>query len=312
MRWVTADEREIRFWGECVVGRGHADVVVEDRTVSAQHARVTYFDDSWHVRDLGSRNGIYVDGQRIDVGPWRRLEVGMRVELGGATPFRVVDLRAPTLHARGDDGLIVLPVDGVLALPGSEAPEVLILQSEAGYVLEQDGEETPAFDGQEVSAGGRTWRVCVGVPDADLFETQPTAPARDLRRTRLVFTEALEPGTARLCVACDDGQVAISGRSFIAVLLHLARARLLDRDRSVEERECGWRARSDILSSLRITPEKLNLDLHRARRVLLAEGVRAVDGLIERRRERGMLRIGTGNLSVEPAPEPLADDAEIA
>lgn len=311
MRWIRSDQREIRFWGESVVGRAHADIVVEDRTVSAQHARVSYFDLAWHIRDLGSKNGTYVDGQRVDVGPWRRLEAGARIDLGGAPPFRVADVRAPILHARSDEGHIALPVDGVLALPSADTPEVLVMQGDEGPILERDGVEYPLSDGQEVSAGGRVWRVFIG-GDGDLFETQPTTPARDLRTTRFVFNDALDVGFVRLCIACEDGQVSISGRSFILVLLHLARARLTDRQRGVEERECGWRSRHEIVASLRISPEKLNLDLHRARRVLLAEGVRAVDALIERRREQGMLRLGLRDLTIHPAPEPTADDAESA
>jgi pSer/pThr/pTyr-binding forkhead associated (FHA) protein len=300
MRWVTVDDREIRFWGDTVVGRGHAGIVIDHRTVSAQHARISHFDGAWHIRDLGSKNGTFVDGQRVEVGPWRRLEAGARIDLGGAPSFRVADLRPPTMHARNEGGVIALPVDGVLALPSSDAPEILVMQGMEGHVIERDGLTTPVADGAEVTAGGELWRIFIGRSDADLLETQPTMPARDLRSTRLVFTEAVEASLVRLCVAADDGQVAISGRPFIVVLLHLARARLEDRDQAIDERECGWRSRRDILGSLRITPEKLNLDLHRARRVLSAEGVHGVDTLIERRRERGMLRIGPSHLTIHP------------
>ena len=185
------------------------------------------------------------------------------------------------------------------------------MQGPDGPVLEQNGHERSIVDGEEVHVGGQLWRVFVG-GDGDLFETQPTTPARDLRATRFIFTDAEDAGLARLSIVCDDGEVSISGRSLIVVLLHLARARLADREQAVNELHCGWRSRQDILGSLRISPEKLNLDLHRARRVLLAEGVRAVDALIERRREQGMLRIGPSNLTILPAPEPLADDPDLA
>jgi len=310
MRWISADDREIRFWGETVVGRGHAGIVVNHRTVSAQHARVSYFDDSWRIRDLGSRNGTFVDGHRLEVGPWRRLEAGSRVELGGAPVFRVADIAAPTMHAHSEQGVIALPVDGVLALPSSDAPEVLVMESDDGYVMERGGLQHPIVDGAEVEAGGERWCIVLGGSDAGLYETQPTAPERDVRAARFTFIESLEIGLVRLDIACEDGLVSISGRSFIVVLLHLARARLSDRSQAKDERQCGWRSRRDVLSALRITPEKLNLDLHRARRVLSAEGVRAVDALIERRRDSGMMRLGPGDVTIcPPADQPL-DDAE--
>jgi pSer/pThr/pTyr-binding forkhead associated (FHA) protein len=310
MRWISADDRELRFWGETVVGRGRAGSVVDHRTVSAQHARVSYFDDAWHIRDLGSRNGTFVDGQRLEVGPWRRLEGGAKVELGGAPVFRIADVGAPTMHARSEAGVIVLPVDGVLALPSSDAPEVLVMEGDDGYVMERDGQELPIADGAEVETGGQRWRIMVGGVDAGLYETQPTAPARDVRAARFTFTESMEIGLVRLDIACEEGCVSISGRSFIVVLLHLARARLSDRKQAKDERQCGWRSRRDVLSALRITPEKLNLDLHRARRVLSAEGVRAVDALIERRRDSGMMRLGPGDVTIRPPAEPPLDDLE--
>jgi adenylate cyclase len=48
-----------------VIGR-HAtcDVVLRDGTVSAQHCQLEWRDEAWHVRDLGSRNGIRVEGMR--------------------------------------------------------------------------------------------------------------------------------------------------------------------------------------------------------------------------------------------------------
>jgi hypothetical protein len=309
MRWVTADDREIRFWGETLVGRGRAGIVVSHRTVSAQHARVSYFDESWQIRDLGSRNGTFVDGQRLDVGPSRRLEAGSRIELGGAPAFRVVDTAAPTMHACSQTGVIVLPVDGVLALPCPDTPNVMVFESDRGYVVERDGQESAISDGAEIEAGGLLWRIALG-EDPGLYETQPTAPERDIRAARFIFTESMEVGFVRLDVVCEEGRVSISGRSFIVVLLHLARARLNDREQALDERQCGWRSRRDILSALRITPEKLNLDLHRARRVLSAEGVRAVDALIERRREAGTLRLGPRDVTIHPPVNPPSEDAE--
>lgn len=51
--------------GESIVGR-EGDLVVSDPTVSRQHARVTREDDTVTVEDLGSSNGTFVDGVRID------------------------------------------------------------------------------------------------------------------------------------------------------------------------------------------------------------------------------------------------------
>lgn len=51
---------------ECVVGRGgDADFVVEDGNTSRRHCRVQVDGAGYAVEDLGSRNGTFVNGTRI-------------------------------------------------------------------------------------------------------------------------------------------------------------------------------------------------------------------------------------------------------
>ncbi|MBS1122079.1 MAG: domain containing protein [Deltaproteobacteria bacterium] len=49
-----------------MIGRNHEDqLVVLAASVSREHAELRQADATWHVRDLGSRNGTYVDGTRV-------------------------------------------------------------------------------------------------------------------------------------------------------------------------------------------------------------------------------------------------------
>jgi hypothetical protein len=49
--------------GELLVGRNHhCDVVLDDPTVSRQHARLVFRDGTWMVQDLASTNGTIVNG----------------------------------------------------------------------------------------------------------------------------------------------------------------------------------------------------------------------------------------------------------
>jgi hypothetical protein len=64
-----------------VVGRSRdADVVVDDPNVSRRHAEVRPSGGSWIVRDLGSTNGVKVNGRRIQ-GP-QSLKPGDEIQLG--------------------------------------------------------------------------------------------------------------------------------------------------------------------------------------------------------------------------------------
>ena len=67
--WRTTEgelcERE--FYSEFIIGRDfHADVRMKDDRVSRRHLRVYPVNNEWHVKDLDSLNGSYVDGESID------------------------------------------------------------------------------------------------------------------------------------------------------------------------------------------------------------------------------------------------------
>ena len=68
--------------GRMVIGRSSAcDLVVDDDTVSRRHAALELRDGTWRLRDLGSRNGTWVNGRRAaDV----EVRAGDELQLGGA------------------------------------------------------------------------------------------------------------------------------------------------------------------------------------------------------------------------------------
>ena len=64
-----------------VLGRSReADVVLDDANVSRKHAEIRPSGGSWTVRDLGSTNGVKVNGRRIDGA--QSLKPGDVIELG--------------------------------------------------------------------------------------------------------------------------------------------------------------------------------------------------------------------------------------
>jgi hypothetical protein len=67
--------------GGATLGRSReADIVLDDANVSRKHAEVRPSGGSWIVRDLGSTNGVKVNGRRIQ-GP-QSLKQGDVIELG--------------------------------------------------------------------------------------------------------------------------------------------------------------------------------------------------------------------------------------
>src|ERR1700712_1966424 len=58
------------------------DIVIPDQKVSRQHAQITCGEAGCELINLGSSNGIVVDGQRVDQ---VTLAAGMVVKLGDST-----------------------------------------------------------------------------------------------------------------------------------------------------------------------------------------------------------------------------------
>ena len=55
-----------RFTSNFVAGRDDAcELQIVDPMISRQHAQFEYKDGRWHVRDLGSSNGIIVNGSKV-------------------------------------------------------------------------------------------------------------------------------------------------------------------------------------------------------------------------------------------------------
>ena len=49
-----------------VIGRGKdCNVKIDDFYLSGQHVKLWYEDEEWHICDLGSTNGTYINGKKI-------------------------------------------------------------------------------------------------------------------------------------------------------------------------------------------------------------------------------------------------------
>ena len=85
------------------IGRGlDCHVILQDPLASRVHAVISYRADAWWIRDLGSRNGTYVERQRVEEA---RLEDGSRIQIGSTVfVFRVATELPSDGRAAGDTG----------------------------------------------------------------------------------------------------------------------------------------------------------------------------------------------------------------
>jgi pSer/pThr/pTyr-binding forkhead associated (FHA) protein len=94
--WVISGSRagqSVGVTGELVIGRENADLTVDDAEVSRRHVVVRLEGGQLEVEDLGSANGTFVNGSRIEgpvkVGGGAKIRVGRtEFEVRGVLPAR--------------------------------------------------------------------------------------------------------------------------------------------------------------------------------------------------------------------------------
>ena len=140
---VDAGQRRRISEGSVVIGRDpSADFPLTSRSVSRRHAELTWSRDEVVVRDLGSRHGTFVDGERLASGevrvaaPFTAIEIGDSVltVAAGAEPAPFADrathrLDAPDAAPRRSYAPFVVPSAGAIAFTAaaSGAPAPLAL-----------------------------------------------------------------------------------------------------------------------------------------------------------------------------------------
>jgi transcriptional regulator with GAF, ATPase, and Fis domain len=124
--------------GTCLVGSGsRSNLLLDDPTVSRAHAEFTLVPEGVHVRDLGSRNGTFYQGQRLTSAI---LSPGTRLLLGAA-PVSIELDEAHLNHAASVGGSLFRGMTGASAvmlrlfttisrLDGSLVP--VLVQGESG------------------------------------------------------------------------------------------------------------------------------------------------------------------------------------
>jgi hypothetical protein len=127
------------------IGRAeHSKLRSDNAATSRDHARISWFHGEWHLRDLGSVQGTFLDGERVAERTEHQLRPGQVVRIAGEDLVKIVSVEEPRPYARNidtgeergeaDDGGIALP-DGALLARDLDSP--------SGWVLLRDDTSTP-------------------------------------------------------------------------------------------------------------------------------------------------------------------------
>jgi hypothetical protein len=283
------------------VGRlPNSSLVLDQTYVSKRHAILHYSGERWEIRDLGSRNGSYVNGQPVKAGVDVPLMRGFRISFGKLEQeWEFVDDGPPLVMAVPLGGGEPVTLEGeMLALPSPDDPQVTIYTNTQGaWVLEQPDSITEIANQQTFEVGRRIFRF--SCPDK-ISKTALADADTDLRveHLHLLFSVSRDEEFVQLRVACGAMQFDLGSRQHNYLLLTLARKRQQDAAEGIPETACGWIYLEDLAHDRTMVPPQLNIDVFRIRKQLEAIGVIDPANMIERRPRTKQIRVGVSRFSI--------------
>jgi FHA domain len=298
-----ATRRTLLLQPEHMVGRAPVCALrLAPRYVSAQHALLRWARVHWELKDLGSRNGTFLDGVRVDPRRTHPIVKGARLAFGNVDDtWELSDDSAPCAMAVPLDGGEPSLIEGDLhALPSSEDPRITIYRDLTGcWVIEQMDESTSIIQNQQLfEIAGRWWRFCC-VEDALTTGFAWSSQEMVVRDIELAFLVSRDEEHVELRLSCRGRTFDLGARARNYFLLTLARRRLADVQAGEPETSCGWLSLDESAHDPMMAPLQVNLDVHRIRQQLAKVGVVDPVNIIERRPMARQLRIGTSRLTID-------------
>ncbi|MED5371098.1 MAG: FHA domain-containing protein [Myxococcota bacterium] len=265
-----------------VLGRAPGcQIQVSDPRVSGEHLVLTWSGGCWHVRDLGSSNGTWLDGERLHPGDKRPLRTGSALGLASEdTLWRLGDASPPGAVARCDDGRVVRAQGGVLLLPDDRSPRLALFERSGAWVREDSDATVRSGDTLELDGARWVLELPHGLPATLEAERAP----------ELHFQVSPDEEYCTITLHHGERRVEHGPRSFNYLLLTLARLR--EQDHQLPTANRGWVHQEDLARMLRLEPTTINVQIYRARQALGVLVAGLGTELIERRARTRQLRLG--------------------
>ena len=276
------------------IGRAPScELHIADRTVSGEHATIQWRKSTWYIRDLGSRNGTFVNDKRIEPGASHALVQGMRLTFGSTEAWTLTDAGAPRALAISADGRQLRADGDLIAIPSAEQPEVILYADSQGTWWQEQADSRLPVRGP-ITACGTTWTL---MTPAGLAGTATVGAGKRLDAVRLVFTVSRDEERVGLTVIHRGRAKALAARAHLYVLLTLARLRLEDHNEPSSEQ--GWVDRETLQRMLGMDSNALNVAIHRARKQIAKAGFEGAANIVEVRRGHRRFGVEPGRVTVE-------------
>lgn len=271
-----------------------ADTVLANHDASQLHASIRWNGDAWELIDHSS-NGTLLNGRRIANNVKLELVAGQTLQFapGAQTQWTVLDLDPPcAMLVSMQAGTPDICLSHFHLLPNEVEPLASVsLAPEGLWLHETDSARQVLKEGDRVQVGSDIWKF-TGSP-----EIEATVDLHHLHQRRhddvlFQFKVSLNEEHISLSISDPAGEIDLGERTHHYGLLTLARRRLADAGRGLDQSSQGWIDIGQLSSMLGLEQNHLNMQIFRARSQVAKALPSVPNGsdIVERR--RGEVRFG--------------------
>ncbi len=282
-----------------------ANTVISNPEISKIHAIIEWNNHRWYLTDFSS-NGTWINDSKVTKNIATPLKTGDIICFAAraSTQFTVKDISPPS------DLLMPYPSTAqqqAIALnpynlfPNEEVPEISLFYENTiecwflEHLLDKKHEKEALNHNDIVRFDGASWQLKV---NEKLAETKQLVPnIVSLEELSFVFNVSQDEEATQLMLKTSDQSIDLKVRSHHYLTLILARKRIEDIQKGLQESHQGWLYSDDLSECLGLEQCHLNIQVHRARKQF-SDNINNshLDQLFER--QCGKIRLGSQYITI--------------
>lgn len=270
---------------------------LEHNTASSRHAEIRWTTSGWEVRDLGARNGTFLDGHRMNLGASGSLICGSQLAFGRAGDiYELIEDDPPMAAAINEHGQRVETSLQPLMLPDSEKTVCMVYEENGQWFVDMPDRPFEAVEsGRSLAVDGMVWTLDLPVLFKQTLDTRQLSV--DNATARFYTTKDEEHVELEL----DNGtrSLRLPPRAHWYTLMVMARQRLKDTSEGQQLENAGWMDKKALIQQkLKITADTFNTHMFRGKRELFENDILGYPRIVERLRN-GKVRFGMSAIEIK-------------
>ncbi len=266
-------QETVTLLNQHIFGRhpGTSHTILSQVDASRMHATIMWDGEDWLLQD-SSTNGSYVNGKQVATGIKHRLHKGDLIHFASlsAETWEVKDASAPkSLLVPVSSGLPSIELESLAVLPNEESPEITLYMSPNGHwVCESQAGISVLKTGDLVGTNELTWRF-IEASVSEETQRLETAEVSAYPQIGIYFDVSQNEEHVSLKFKMDEQEYDLGQRNHHYLLLLLARKRIEDKLKGLDDAEQGWVDKELLSKMLGQSESHINIQVYRFRKQIV-------------------------------------------